>query len=81
MSGRDQLEHEIRRHLAMAQLTGGAIRSGHQEAARLLSQVLDEIGGEAPSQESRSAGRIRLRPRPSWAKRLALWLGKSCRGS
>lgn len=81
MSGRDQLEHEIRRHLAMAQLTCGAIQDGHREAARLLSQVLVEIGGEAPSQESRSAGRIRLRPRPSWAKRLALWLGKSCRGS
>ena len=43
MEGLQQLEHEIQRHLALAQLTDGAIRAGHLEAARQLAVLLDTV--------------------------------------
>lgn len=42
MEGLQQLEHEIQRHLALAQLCSGPIRDGHLEAARQLA-VLREF--------------------------------------
>ena len=43
MEGLQQLEHEIQRHLALAQLTDGAIRAGHLEAARQLAALRDTV--------------------------------------
>ena len=43
MDGMTQLEHEINRHLALAQLTDGAIRDGHLEAARQLAALREYI--------------------------------------
>lgn len=43
MDGLTQLEHEINRHLALAQLTDGAIRDGHLEAARQLAVLRDTV--------------------------------------
>lgn len=45
MDGLTQLEHEINRHLALAQLTDGAIRAGHLhlEAARQLAVLREYI--------------------------------------
>lgn len=43
MEGLQQLEHEIQRHLALAQLTDGAIRDGHLEAARQLAALRDTV--------------------------------------
>ena len=63
MDGITQLEQEIRRHLALATLTDGVVREDHQEAARALTALLAEIGGDRPSQKSRSASGIRSRLR------------------
>lgn len=38
-----QLEHEIQRHLALAQLCSGPIRAGHLEAARQLAALREYI--------------------------------------
>lgn len=43
MEGLQQLEHEIQRHLALAQLCSGPIRDGHLEAARQLAALRDTI--------------------------------------
>ena len=43
MEGLQQLEHEIQRHLALAQLCSGPIRDGHLEAARQLAVLLEFI--------------------------------------
>lgn len=43
MEGLQQLEHEIQRHLALAQLCSGPIRDGHLEAARQLAALRDTV--------------------------------------
>ena len=43
MEGLQQLEHEIQRHLALAQLCSGPIRDGHLEAARQLAVLRDTV--------------------------------------
>lgn len=43
MEGLQKLEHEIQRHLALAQLCSGPIRDGHLEAARQLAALRDTI--------------------------------------
>lgn len=43
MEGLQQLEHEIQRHLALAQLCSGPIRAGHLEAARQLAALREYI--------------------------------------
>ena len=43
MDGLQQLEHEIQRHLALAQLCSGPIRDGHLEAARQLAVLREYI--------------------------------------
>lgn len=63
MDGVKQLEHEIRRHLELAKLTGGTVRQDHINAAIQLMLVWLEIGGDGQSQRSRSAGDIRSRLR------------------
>lgn len=59
MDGVKQLEHEIRRHLELAKLTGGTVRQDHINAAIQLMLVWLEIGGDGPSQKSKSAGGLR----------------------
>ena len=63
MDGVKQLEHEVRRHLELAKLTGGTVRQDHINAAIQLMLVWLEIGGDRPSQRSRSAGGLRSRLR------------------
>lgn len=63
MDGITQLEQEIWRHLQLAKMTGGAVQDDHLEAARALTALLAKIGGDRPSQRSRSAGDIRSRLR------------------
>lgn len=43
MEGLQQLEHEIQRHLALAQLCSGPIHDGHLEAARQLAALREYI--------------------------------------
>lgn len=63
MDGITQLEQEIWRHLQLAKMTGGAVQDDHLEAARALTALLAEIGGDRSSQRSRSAGGLRSRLR------------------
>ena len=63
MDGITQLEQEIWRHLQLAKMTSGAVQDDHLEAARALTALLAQIGGDRSSQESRSAGGLRSRLR------------------
>ena len=57
-----QLETEIRRHYAMASITGGIIRAEHLNAARKLCTILEQIGGVQSRPESKSESRTALHP-------------------
>lgn len=73
MEGKDQLEHEILRHLAMAKLCSGVLRAGHIEAARQLESLRDQIGGEEPRQKSKSAKNTRSPLRRFWERKAGCW--------
>lgn len=55
MEGLQQLEHEIQRHLALAQLTDGAIRDGHLEAARQLAALREFFQEDDMSKREKGA--------------------------
>lgn len=80
MDGMEQLEQEIRRHFYMAQLTSGAVRNGHMEAARQLAALRDRIGGEEPRQESRSGSHSFSHLQRFFANRAALLEAKRFHG-
>ena len=81
MDGLEQLEQEIRRHFYMAQLTSGAVRNGHMEAARQLAALRDRIGGEESRQKSRSGNHIRSPLLRFLARKTARLRAKKFRGS
>lgn len=76
-----QLDHEIRRHVAMAELTSGPIRTGHIQAAQRLTVLQQQIGGEQTRPESKQGNRLFLRHLHSWAKKTVPWVAKKSRGN
>ena len=75
-----QLEIEIRRHYAMASITGGIIRADHLAAARKLGTILEQIGGAEPRQKSKSESRTALHPLRFWGRSRAKSRAKKSRG-
>lgn len=76
-----QLDHEIRRHLALADLTEGVIRAEHINAAKVLQSLREQIGGALQRQELRSANATVLRLMPFFRKKKASSAGKKSRES
>lgn len=76
-----QLDHEIRRHVAMAELTSGPIRTGHIQAAQRLTVLQEQIGGEPTRPESKQGNRLFLHHLLSWVKKAAPCVEKKSRGN
>lgn len=55
-----QLDHEIRRHLAMAELSSGIVRADHIQALLKLLSLRRRIGGMAICKKSRLEDRTGL---------------------
>ena len=81
MDGMEQLEHEIRRHMAMASVCSGVVRHGHMEAAKQLAALRDQIGGEEPRQKLRSASNTGSPLRRFLERKTASLREKKSRGS